>query len=231
MGNRGATPREVDSTEITGTRRVCIQLRARWAAGRPRRLQDGQRHPRAPRGGTRCSGCRRTVRRWGVRWGTAVRIGGDEFAVLLPGSGADAAARRFPDLPDVPVLLDGHRLPRRPSVGAAPARARGTRNSDVLVELRRAAGFAHQLTGRVDRTVVDASAARLVHGEACACSCSRRAAALAWPSGLSGSTPVGSCAFIGSLPTVRVRRSRYHTPHALIHKQFATSGTFLARLP
>ncbi|MEU0556296.1 diguanylate cyclase [Dactylosporangium sp. NPDC006015] len=52
--------------------------------------------------------------------GTAARIGGDEFAVLLPGSGARAAeavARRFLDLLDVPVPVQGHRLLVRASVG------------------------------------------------------------------------------------------------------------------
>ncbi|MFF5231464.1 diguanylate cyclase domain-containing protein [Dactylosporangium sp. NPDC000521] len=52
--------------------------------------------------------------------GTAARIGGDEFAVLLPGSGARAAeavARRFLDLLDVPVPVQGHQLLVRASVG------------------------------------------------------------------------------------------------------------------
>ncbi|MET7420816.1 GGDEF domain-containing protein [Dactylosporangium sp. NPDC005555] len=52
--------------------------------------------------------------------GTAARIGGDEFAVLLPGSDAAAAgvvARAFLDLLDVPVLIDGHPLRVRASVG------------------------------------------------------------------------------------------------------------------
>ena len=145
--------------------------------------------------------------------------------MLLPGSDmrdADAVARRFLDLLDVPVLVDGHRLLVRASVGVvdgdpkaaeallqrADARMYAAKRETqiVLVELSRAARLAHQLTGRVDppssmRPPRASCTARL-----CACSCSRRAAALAWPSGLSGSTPVGSCAFIGSLRTGSLSR-------------------------
>ncbi|WP_432827508.1 diguanylate cyclase domain-containing protein [Dactylosporangium sp. CA-092794] len=54
--------------------------------------------------------------------GTAARLGGDEFAVLLPGADAAAAAgvaERFLALLAAPMLVDGHHLPVRATVGIA----------------------------------------------------------------------------------------------------------------
>ncbi|HYN92842.1 MAG TPA: diguanylate cyclase [Pilimelia sp.] len=84
-----------------------------------------------------------------VRHGdTAARIGGDEFAALLPGaSAAEAAtlAERFLDSLADPVLTDGHVLTVRASVGIAAA-AGG--DPDALLRAADAAMYAAKQQGK-----------------------------------------------------------------------------------
>lgn len=66
--------------------------------------------------------------------GTACRVGGDEFVVVLPGHDADAAhdvARRLVDVIARPVLIDGRAVPSSASVGVASAPRHGRTGADV----------------------------------------------------------------------------------------------------
>ncbi|WP_250029010.1 putative bifunctional diguanylate cyclase/phosphodiesterase [Paractinoplanes maris] len=68
---------------------------------------------------------------------TVARLGGDEFVVVLDGAdpdAADLAARRMIDSLRAPVLVDGHELPIRASIGIADGHA----GDDPSVLLRRA---------------------------------------------------------------------------------------------
>ncbi|MBL7257364.1 putative bifunctional diguanylate cyclase/phosphodiesterase [Paractinoplanes lichenicola] len=68
---------------------------------------------------------------------TVARLGGDEFVVVLDGAdpeAADLAARRMIEALKAPVLVDGHELPIRASIGIADGRA----GDDPSVLLRQA---------------------------------------------------------------------------------------------
>ncbi len=78
----------------------------------------------------RLAGCVRTE-------DTVARLGGDEFVVVLDDAdpaAADLAARRMIDALRDPVLVDGHELPIRASIGIAD----GSSGDDPSVLLRRA---------------------------------------------------------------------------------------------
>jgi diguanylate cyclase (GGDEF)-like protein len=79
---------------------------------------------------------------------TLARIGGDEFAILLPGANAAEAtgvAERILSVLGLPVLVEGHTLPARASIGVAV----GTRaDIDSLLHASDAAMYAAKKSGK-----------------------------------------------------------------------------------
>jgi diguanylate cyclase (GGDEF)-like protein len=83
--------------------------------------------------------------------GTAARIGGDEFAVLLPGmddAGARRTASRFHTLLEQPMVVDGRPLRARASVGVVSA---DTNDAETLLRSADAAMYRAKRTSHARR--------------------------------------------------------------------------------
>ena len=140
------------------------------AAARPRRLQGGQRQPRATTPATSC--CARSARGCSpaLRPGDLLaRLGGDEFAVLLPDAGLDEAeerAERLRELVLQPFTVEGIRLHVGVSIGVA-TRTRAGRHRAGAAALRRRRDVRRQVRPR-GRARLRARPARRAPATACA---------------------------------------------------------------
>ena len=130
IGQPRAVHRSTDTRHATPRTQRRRRLRA---AGRPRRLQVGERHPRSPRRGRAAAQRGRAHRSKASAPGTRVaRIGGDEFAILVEDAPeiADQIADRIVRAFDEPFVVAGRTIHMRLSIGLATAVA----GADVSAE-------------------------------------------------------------------------------------------------